>query len=203
MASSNLAVLPHPRRITPNTLNRKIPQRLKNADYRSREYLTEQEVEQLMGAAAQVGRHGHRDSTLILLSYRHGLRVTELVNMRWDQVDLKTGLMHVNRLKQGNPSVHPLGGPELRALRRLQRDYTALPYVFSSERKTALSPDAFSQDYWQGRGGGKATVFSASAYVAPCLWLQAGTSRAGHASNPALPRSQKYPAHRPLYPAIT
>lgn len=156
MASSNLAVLPHPRRVTPNTLNRKIPQRLKNADYRSREYLTEQEVEQLMGAAAQVGRHGHRDSTLILLSYRHGLRVTELVNMRWDQVDLKTGLMHVNRLKQGNPSVHPLGGPELRALRRLQRDYTALPYVFSSERKAPLSPDAFRKII--GRAGEEAKL---------------------------------------------
>ncbi len=82
MASSNIEVLPLPRRSTPHTLNRKIPQRRKNADYRSREYLTEQEVSQLMDAAAQVGRHGHRDSTLILLSYRHGLRVTELVNMR-------------------------------------------------------------------------------------------------------------------------
>lgn len=81
MTSSNQAVLPLPQRITPNILSRKLPVRLKNADYRSREYLTEQEVEQLMDAAAQVGRHCHRDSTLILLSYRHGLRVTKLVNM--------------------------------------------------------------------------------------------------------------------------
>jgi type 1 fimbriae regulatory protein FimB/type 1 fimbriae regulatory protein FimE len=143
MASSNIAVLPLPRRIPPHTLNRKLPQRRKNAEYRSREYLTEQEVGQLMEAAAQVGRHGHRDSTLILLSYRHGLRVTELVNMRWEQVDLKTGLMHVNRLKHGSPSVHPLHGTELRALRRLQRDYATQPYVFSSERKAPLTPDAF------------------------------------------------------------
>jgi len=156
MASSTIAVLPLPRRGTPNTLNRKLPQRLKNADYRSREYLTEQEVEQLMEGAAQVGRHGHRDATLIMLSYRHGLRVTELVNMRWDQVDLKTGLMHVNRLKQGNPSVHPLGGPELRALRRLQRDYATLPYVFSSERKAPLSPDAFRKII--GRAGEEAKL---------------------------------------------
>ena len=156
MASSNIAILPLPRLSTPNTLNRKIPQRLKNADYRSREYLTEQEVEQLMDAATQVGRHGHRDATLIMLSYRHGLRVTELVNMRWDQVDLKTGLIHVNRLKQGNPSVHPLRGPELRALRQLQRDYATLPYVFSSERKAPLSPDAFRKII--GRAGEEANL---------------------------------------------
>ena len=156
MASSTIAVLPLPRRSAPHTLNQKLPQRRKNADYRSREYLTEQEVGQLMDAAAQVGRHGHRDSTLIMLSYRHGLRVTELVNMRWDQVDLKTGLIHVNRLKQGNPSVHPLGGPELRALRRLQRDYSTLPYVFSSERKAPLSPDAFRKII--GRAGEEAKL---------------------------------------------
>ncbi len=142
MASINIAALPQPRRITPNSLNRNIPLRRKNADYRSREYLTEQEVGQLMNAAGKVGRHGHRDSTLILLSYRHGLRVTELVNMRWEQVDLKKGLMHVNRLKHGDPSVHPIHGPELRALRRLQRDYTTtLPFVFSSERNAPLSSD--------------------------------------------------------------
>ncbi len=156
MASSKIAALPQPRRSTPHTLNRKIPLRRKNTEYRSREYLTEQEVGQLMEAAAQIGRHGHRDSTLIMLSFRHGLRVTELVNMRWEQVDLKTGLMHVNRLKHGTSSVHPLGGTELRALRRLQRDYSMLPYVFSSERKAPLSPDAFRKII--GRAGEEAKL---------------------------------------------
>lgn len=136
------AVLQFPVRNAPNIVNRKVPLRLKNADYRSREYLTEQEVDQLINAAGRVGRHGHRDSTLIMLSYRHGLRVTELVSLRWEQVDLKQGLMHVNRLKHGNPSVHPVRGPELRALRRLQRDYPMMPYVFSSERKAPLTDDA-------------------------------------------------------------
>ncbi len=142
MAPRSNAVLQFPIRNVPNTLNRKVPQRLKNADYRSREYLTEDEVKQLMEAAGRVGRHCHRDETLILLAYRHGLRVTELVSLRWEQVDLKQGLIHVNRLKQGNPSVHPVRGPELRALRRLQRDYPTLPYVFSSERKAPLTDDA-------------------------------------------------------------
>jgi integrase len=65
--------------------------------------------------------------------YRHGFRVSELVAIRWDQIDLKQGLLHVNRLKNGVPSTHPLRGPELRALRQLQRDYPS-PYVFSTER---------------------------------------------------------------------
>jgi len=142
MTPRSNAVLQFPVRDAPNTVNRKVPIRLKNSDYRSREYLTENEVDQLMAAAGRVGRHGHRDATLILLAYRHGLRVTELVSLRWDQVDLKQGLMHINRLKQGNASVHPVRGPELRALRRLQRDYPMLPYVFSSERKAPLTDDA-------------------------------------------------------------
>jgi type 1 fimbriae regulatory protein FimB/type 1 fimbriae regulatory protein FimE len=142
MHPNSNAVLKFPIKATPIAVNRKVPLRLKNTEYRSREYLTEDEVDQLMDAAGRVGRHGHRDATLILLSYRHGLRVTELVSLRWEQLDLKQGLMHVNRLKHGNPSVHPLRGPELRALRRLQREYSTLPYVFCSERKAPLTSDA-------------------------------------------------------------
>jgi len=142
MAPRSNAVLQFPIKAAPTIVNRKVPLRLKNTDYRSREYLTEDEVDELIRAAGKVGRHGHRDATLIMLSYRHGLRVTELVSLRWEQVDLKQGLMHINRLKQGTPSVHPLRGPELRALRRLQRDYPNLPYVFISERKAPLTDDA-------------------------------------------------------------
>lgn len=156
MASRSNAVLQFPIKQVPNIVNRKVPLRLKNADYRSREYLTEQEVEQLINAAGRVGRHGHRDSTLIMLSYRHGLRVTELVSLRWDQVDLKQGLIHINRLKHGNASVHPVRGPELRALRRLQRDYPTLPYVFSSERKAPLTDDAIRKIV--GRAGKEARL---------------------------------------------
>ncbi len=122
--------------------NRKVLARRKNAEYRQREYLSETEVKAVMGAAARCGRHGLRDAALILIAYRHGLRVSELVALRWDQVDLLQGLMHVTRLKNGVPSVHPLRGPELRALRRLQREYPETPYVFVSERKAPLTPDA-------------------------------------------------------------
>jgi|GEM_PF-1095036 type 1 fimbriae regulatory protein FimB/type 1 fimbriae regulatory protein FimE len=142
MTSRSNVVLQFPSRSTSITVNRNVPIRRKNLDYRSREYLTEFEVNQLIDAIGKVGRHGHRDATIIMLAYRHGLRVSELINLRWDQVDLRQGLIHINRLKQGNPSVHPLRGPELRALRRLQRDYPVLPYVFISERKAPLTDDA-------------------------------------------------------------
>ena len=56
------------------------------------------EVDKLLQASSKLGRHGARDRTLILLAYRHGLRVSELVALRWDQVDLKAGLLHVARL---------------------------------------------------------------------------------------------------------
>ena len=202
MPPSSNAVLQFPVRNAPNIVNRKVPLRLKNADYRSREYLTEQEVGQLIDAAGRVGRHGHRDATLILLSYRHGLRVTELVSLRWEQVDLKQGLMHVNRLKHGNPSVHPVRGPELRALRRLQRDYPTMPYVFSSERKAPLTDDAIRKIV--GRAGKEAKLpFSVHPHMLrhACGYklAQAGPDTRCY---PALSGAQEHPAHRPLHPAV-
>ncbi|WP_460036251.1 tyrosine-type recombinase/integrase, partial [Methylothermus subterraneus] len=93
--------------------------RVPNAHRRTREYLTAEEVERLIAAARKTGRHGERDAALILLAFRHGLRVSELVGLRWEQVDLKSGLLHVRRRKRGTPSTHPLWGPEIRLLRAL------------------------------------------------------------------------------------
>lgn len=111
------------------------PRKLPNAVRRAREFLTPDEVAKLQEAAGKLGRHGHRDATMILLAYRHGLRVSELVALRWDHLDLKAGLLHVRRRKNGTPSTHPLSGTELRALRRLERDYAGSPFLFASERK--------------------------------------------------------------------
>lgn len=115
------------------------PKKPKNKDQRSREYLTQAEVDRLRKAARSSGRHGHRDDTLILIMFRHGLRVSEAIALRWDQVDLQQGLLHVQRLKNGTPSTHPLRGVELRALRQLQRGYPDIPYLFVSERQAPLT----------------------------------------------------------------
>jgi type 1 fimbriae regulatory protein FimE len=120
--------------------NRTLPRRQTNGAYRQREYLTEAEVERLIEAARKRGRNRPRDSAAILLAYRHGLRAQELCSMRWSQVDLQHGRLHVNRAKGGCESVHPLRGPELRALRPLRG---ASPYVFVTEAGTPVTPAWF------------------------------------------------------------
>jgi type 1 fimbriae regulatory protein FimB/type 1 fimbriae regulatory protein FimE len=114
-----------------------------NSTYRKREHLTEAEVERLI-EAAKGNRWGHRDATMILLAYRHGLRVAELVDLRWEQIDLNAATLHVRRVKQGTPATHPLTGVELRALRRLERDQKPKsPFVFVSERGAPFSVRGF------------------------------------------------------------
>ena len=119
------------------------PRRVKNAASRPREYLTDAEVVQLMQAARQRSRYGVRDTLMILITYRHGLRVSELCALRWDQVDFAQGLLHVGRRKQGTPSVHPLHGPELRHLRQVKRDSAPGVYVFVTERGGPMTTDGF------------------------------------------------------------
>src|SRR5262249_327467 len=76
---------------------------------------------------------------------RHGLRAAELVDLRWDQVDFETGVLHVRRAKAGTPATHPLTGRELRALRRLQREMGPSTHLFMSGRKAPISADGFQQ----------------------------------------------------------
>jgi integrase len=121
------------------------PKRPPNRDLRTREYLTEAEVERLM-AAAKENRYGHRDATMVLVSYRHGLRASELADLRWDQIDFATANLHVRRVKKGTPSTHPILGDELRALRRLQREQEPRsPFVFTSERGAPFSTAGFAR----------------------------------------------------------
>lgn len=112
------------------------PIRQRNQASRTREYLTPEEVERIITAARQAGgRLADRDALLIMMAYRHGFRASELIALRWDQIDLKAGTLHVSRLKHGSPSTHPLRGPELRALRAWKRAQgDAAPYVFTSLR---------------------------------------------------------------------
>jgi integrase len=118
------------------------PRRVPNAELRTREYLDEFEVNRLI-KAAKVNRHGQRDATMILIAFRHGLRAAELVDLRWDQVDLgRNACLHVRRVKNGMPSVHPLQGDEMRALRGLKRES---PFVFVSERGAPFTRAGFAK----------------------------------------------------------
>jgi integrase len=139
---------PHLALVTPRTDNGTIqpnrpPIRRPNRELRDREYLTQAEVEKLIEAAGD-NRFGHRDSTMVLIAYRHGLRASELVNLKWDAVDFQHGRLHVNRDKNGSPSVHPISGRELRALRRLQREQEPKSsYIFTSMRDAPFTTAGF------------------------------------------------------------
>jgi integrase len=133
------------RLVRPTTVNRTVtPRRRPNRDLRTREHLTPKEVDRLIEGTKE-NRWNHRDATMILLAYRHGLRASELLDLRWEQVDLSHAVMHVRRVKSGTPSTHPLTGRELRALRRLQRETPTSPFVFVSERGAPFSTAGFAR----------------------------------------------------------
>ena len=120
-----------------------------NSSVRTREYLTAAEIERLMSAARSSSRHGHRDATMILIGYRHGLRASELCDLHWSQVELATARLHVRRAKK-----HPLQGDEIRALRRLQREQGPSSHVFMTERDGPMTPKSFHALF--GRIGARA-----------------------------------------------
>ncbi|MGB6399238.1 MAG: tyrosine-type recombinase/integrase [Bradyrhizobium sp.] len=141
MAKSHLRV------VTPRTENRTVvtPVRKPNAELRTREYLTDAEVARLTKAAGG-NRWGHRDAVMILVAYRHGLRASEIVDLRWDQIDFGAATLAVRRVKKGSPATHPIRGDELRALRRLQREQEPKsPFVFTSERGAPFAPAGFAR----------------------------------------------------------
>ncbi len=115
--------------------------RPKNEEVRSREYLHPNEVEKLIDAAKSVGRHKVRDSALILMMFRHGLRVNEAIDLKWTDLDWQTAHIHIKRLKRGSPSVQPIDGKEMRLLRALERSQgeERSPWLFISERKSPLT----------------------------------------------------------------
>ena len=128
------------RRRAPITVNGTVPpRRMANAKRRPREYLPVKEVELLIDTARKRGRYGHRDATMVLVTFRHGLRASEVCALRWDMVDLARGLLHVRRAKNGTPSVQPLGGNELRALRKLKREEIESRFVFMTERAVPIT----------------------------------------------------------------
>jgi type 1 fimbriae regulatory protein FimB/type 1 fimbriae regulatory protein FimE len=106
-----------------------------------RAYLTEAEVERLIKAAET-----SRDKAMILIGYRHGLRVSELVNLRWRQIDLDAGRIQVERLKDSESGVHPLSGREIRTLRAVRRArQVGSAFVFLSYKGAPMTRQAFDK----------------------------------------------------------
>ena len=166
-----------------------------------RKYLTEREVERLIAEARKSGRYGHRDATMILLAFRHGLRPSELCDLLWSQVELAAGRLHVRRVKSGTPSVHPLQGDELRALRRLQRVQQPSAHVFATERGGPMAPKGFNTLF--RRIGERADM---PFPVHPHMLRHAcgyALANAGHDHSRAagVSRSQEYSAHGALHRA--
>jgi integrase len=147
-ATRALFHMPKPvlRIVSPDTVKRKVtPRRPKNVEVRTREYLTEREVERLI-AGCQGNRRPHRDATMILLAFRHGLRASEVCDLQWTQVDFAAATLAVTRAKHGTPSTHPLTGRELRALRRLHREAEGRsPFLFVSERGSPMTVSNFQK----------------------------------------------------------
>lgn len=120
------------------------PRKPLNADRRPREYLTPKEVERLIAATKKrTRRYSLRDATMILVAFRHGLRVGELCMLTWDQIDFSQGMMHVRRMKGGIASVQQIGGEEMRMLRALKREDNAGRFVFMTERGAPMTSAGF------------------------------------------------------------
>ncbi len=116
--------------------------RPKNEDVRSREYLRPDEVERLISAAKTVGRNQQRDELLLLMMFRHGLRVSEAIALRWSDIDWETASIHIRRMKRGTPANHPIYPDEMRALRAFKKQAKdKTPWIFMSERGAPITDD--------------------------------------------------------------
>ena len=114
-----------------------------NAELRPREHLTEREVEKLI-EAAKGNRWAQRDSAIILITFRHGLRASEACSLQWSDIEFETATLHLRRAKGGTTTTHPLLGDELRALRALKREAKS-PFVFVTERSAPFTVAGFAK----------------------------------------------------------
>ena len=163
------------------------PTRPKNEDLREREHLRPEEVERVI-EAARGNRRGGRDALMVLMAYRHGLRASEVTDLKWEQVDFDRSELHVNRLKGGTPATHPLTGRELRELRRHKRDSAPSPFVFVSERGAPLTPPGFNRWPMTGSIPGRCRRTSGTAIsrIRPAIrrWRRGGLRTSGGINRP-------------------
>lgn len=122
--------------------------RTQNDERRGRRHLQKQEIATIIKAIRKGSRYPDRDELMVLMTYHHGFRVSELCNVRWQHLDLKTGQISIKRAKNGIDTVHPISDKrELMLLRRLHRaqDKPSAGFVFQTERKTAVSVNGFQK----------------------------------------------------------
>jgi type 1 fimbriae regulatory protein FimB/type 1 fimbriae regulatory protein FimE len=162
--------------------------------------LTPAEVEKLMPTARSSGRCGHRDASLVLIAYRHGLRASEIADLEWSQLEFgRAATLHVRRAKNGKPSAHPLRGDEVRALRELRRQFPNSAFVFATEHGGPFTPDAINRLVKRiGERAGLAFPVHVHMLRHACGYALAN---AGHdtRANPGLARPPQHPAYREVY----
>jgi integrase len=108
-----------------------------------RQWFTPTEIEKLMITARKHNRWGFRDSMMVLLTYVHGYRASEVCQLQWSDIDFNRGIIHCRRKKNGINTDHPLTGRELRGLRKLKATQKPGRFVFMNERGAPFTPDGF------------------------------------------------------------
>ncbi len=142
MAKSNKVVPLKPaKRTRKSAVSGTVPNRKANDALRTRSHLTEKEVERLLKVAKQ-GRYGQRDHLMVLMAFRHGLRVSELCDLQWTDIEFRRGTVHVRRLKGSKESTHYLEADESRPLKAIHKASESR-YVFTTERGGPMSPAGF------------------------------------------------------------
>lgn len=122
--------------------------RVANDESRGKRHLTDQEVAKVCGAIQQSARYSDRDELMVWMAFRHALRVSELVNVKWQHIDLKAGQMAIKRMKNGIDTLHPISDKrELLLLRRVHRDQgrPTTGFIFNNERGNVVSANGFQK----------------------------------------------------------
>ena len=103
----------------------------------TRDALTPRQIDRLIDAAMHSPRYGCRNAALILLACQHGLKVSELRNLKWEHIDFENRSILVSRLSNGQETLHALDQREIDLLHQLQSEDATL--VFRTQRNHKMS----------------------------------------------------------------